>query len=400
MKTTFLFLVISILTVSSLIVQVHAQKEQCGTMEYLAASIAENPSYQRKINRSERRILRFKKRETPLSKPLIIIPVIVHVLWNTPAQKISYAQVLSQINVLNEDYRKFAGTNGFNNNPIGADTNIEFRLAEHDKGGNPILGIQYTRTTVVEFKHDSNNLMKYRKKGGADAWNSEYYLNIWVCNLAKSSTGQLLGFATFPGGNPSLDGVVIHYKNFGDKVGTSITGSFNLGRTTTHEVGHWLNLYHTFQGNTCENNNCLEDGDKVCDTPPVDTATSGCPVGRKACKQTTLISDYMDYSNDACMNIITKGQDYRVRITMEAIRDKLSTSPGLVNHNFSIFGEHSGSYNYVLDNNFYVEGAGLYPNFQVDGTSSVSIRTMTKGTVTFGRNIKILKGATFTVSLN
>lgn len=373
---------------------------KCGTMPYLAESIARNPNLLSILNEYEKVILNSHKNKTVLSQNLIVIPVVVHVVWNTPDQNISDAQILSQINVLNEDYRKMAGTNGWNTNSIGADTKIEFRLAEKDMNGLATNGIERVKTAVASFTNTGpqRDFVKSKSNGGADAWNAKNYLNIWICNLVGSGPGQLLGYATFPGEPLKVDGVVIFYKAFGDNVGTAVTPPFDLGRTTTHEVGHWLNLFHTFQGG-CLNTNCLEEGDKVCDTPPVETATSKCPIGRISCGEQTLINDYMDYSSDNCMNLYTDEQNYRMRITLDAIRTSLKTSPALSDHNFFVFGTHTGNYMYVLDGNFYVEGTGVYSGFAVQPVSSVQINSRGNHPVILGNNTKIINGGTFSVVL-
>lgn len=369
--------------------------EKCGAMPYMANALAQNPDWTRVLQENENLILSAQKQALALSPDTIIIPVVVHVLWNLAVQNVSDAQILSQINVLNEDYRKMQGTRGYNNSPIGADTKIEFRLAQFDPLSKPSNGIERVQTKVAGFYHDDK--VKSTQSGGANAWDANQYLNLWVCNLLSNTPGKtLLGYASFPGGPANLDGVVINYQAFGDSVGTSISGSANLGRTTTHEVGHWLNLFHTFQDG-CPNTNCLEQGDKVCDTPPVDTPTSGCPPNRVSCGVQSLTNDYMDYSSDACMNLFTEGQNFRVRMTMDYIRKPLKTSKALRSNDFFVFGQHVGKYNYVLDHDFSVTSSGPYSAFSVPSGSSVVLNPRGGQTVSLDANVRVEAGGVFVV---
>jgi hypothetical protein len=163
--------------------------------------------------------------------------------------------------------------------------------------------------------------MKYSSTGGQDAWNTSDYLNIWVCNLASG----LLGFATFPGGNSNTDGVVCDYAYFGN-TGTA-TSPYDLGRTATHEVGHWLNLYHIWGDSYCGN-------DYVSDTPKHEESNYGCPSYPHAssCSGTgssgEMFMNYMDYTNDACMFMFSTGQKNRMRATLNSSRSSLLSSLG------------------------------------------------------------------------
>ena len=167
------------------------------------------------------------------------IPAVVHVVYKTAKQNISEAQIKSQINVLNEDFRRMnadASKVPAVFQPLHVDCNIQFKLATKDIFGNKTNGITRTKTQKSSFSF--NDAVKSKDKGGADPWPARRYLNIWVCNLG----GGLLGYAQFPGGPTATDGVVILNSAFGD-TGTA-TDPFDLGRTATHEVGHWLNLFH------------------------------------------------------------------------------------------------------------------------------------------------------------
>jgi hypothetical protein len=242
------------------------------------------------------------------SRAVVTIPVVVHIVYNTSAQNISDAQILSQMDVLNEDFAKtnadaslipsvFAG--------LAANTQIQFCLAKRDPSGNATTGIVRRSTTVTSFS--SNNAVKYTANGGSNAWDATKYLNIWVCNLS----GGLLGYAQFPGGAAATDGVVCLYTAFG-RVG-NVVSPFHKGRTATHEVGHWLNLRHIWGDANCGN-------DLVNDTPTQQTSNTGCPAFPKVTcgngPNGDMHMNYMDYTNDACMYMFTAGQSARMNAVL------------------------------------------------------------------------------------
>jgi hypothetical protein len=264
---------------------------------------------------------------------VITIPVVVHVVYNTAAQNISDAIIQSQINVLNADFRR---TNADKTNTpaafagVAADFEIQFQLATRDPQGNATTGITRTQTTKTFFEYgggDPNGVfVKQSAQGGKDAWNPSSYLNMWVCNFGGSSS-SLLGYATFPTDAGTFkDGVVMGYKYFG--VNPSLGGVFGYGRTATHEVGHWLNLRHIWGDANCGN-------DLVSDTPTQQTSNGGCPTfPKRTCGNTTngdMFMNYMDYTNDQCMNVFTVGQKARARALFDAggARISLLSSNGL-----------------------------------------------------------------------
>ncbi len=241
------------------------------------------------------------------------IPVVVHVLWKTTAQNISDAQVLSQITVLNNDFRRLnadASNTPAGFLPIAADSEIEFCMAQQTPSGAATNGIERRQTTVTSFTDNDN--MKHFSTGGLDAWDATKYLNIWVCNLG----GGLLGYAQFPGGPVSTDGVVILCTAFGT-VGTA-AAPFNLGRTATHEVGHWLNLFHIWgdDGSACSGS------DACADTPNQADEHYGCPsFPQTSCSNGSngdMFMNYMDYTDDGCMNVFSTGQKTRMQALFSA----------------------------------------------------------------------------------
>ena len=262
----------------------------------------------------------------------IYIPVVVHIIYNNNIPNISDAQVQSQIEVLNEDFRRLNADAA--NTPsafasLAGDANIEFVLAKTDPFGNSTTGI--TRRFYVPKNKFYKNYddVKFSSSGGENAWNSQRYLNIWVCNIwvineDDGSEEELAGYAQFPDKlqtSPNTDGVVINYKYFG-RDGSAVS-SLNKGRTATHEIGHWLNLRHIWGDDdnadgSCLSHNCCGGSDFVDDTPNQETRSSGCPLFPELDHCTLLYPgimymNYMDYTNDACMNMFTNGQIERMR---------------------------------------------------------------------------------------
>ena len=229
---------------------------------------------------------------------IITIPTVVHVIYSNTNENISDAQINSQIDVLNLDFR-LLNTDADGTWSQAADSEIEFCLATVDPNGNTTTGI--TRTSSTTTSWGTNDAMKFSSNGGVDAWPTGDYLNIWVCNIG----GGILGYAQFPGGSSDTDGIVVGPNYFGT-VGY-LSPPFDMGRTTTHEVGHWLNLRHIWG-----DGNCNAD-DFVADTPNSDNPNYGCAVGHVSCSSTDMVQNYMDYSDDVCMNLFTEGQKTRMR---------------------------------------------------------------------------------------
>lgn len=275
-----------------------AQQRNCGSMEYLEQQNLINPDRIDKLREVERHTQQYLQNPQRAVNGVVTIPVVVHVVYYNSTQNISDAQIQSQIDVLNEDFRRM-NSDADNTWPQAADSEIEFCLATIDPQGNPTNGITRTSTNVNGF--GTNDNMKFNSQGGKDAWPASDYMNMWVCNIS----GGILGYAQFPGGPSSTDGVVIDYQYFGT-IGTA-TSPFDLGRTATHEVGHYLNLRHIWG-----DGNCSVD-DFVSDTPNSDNPNYGCATGHVSCSSTDMVQNYMDYSDDACMNLFTAGQNTRMR---------------------------------------------------------------------------------------
>ena len=306
-------------------------QRNCGTMDHLDEIRQNDPTVDQRMQVEESAIQNWIA-NNPESSMLnvLTIPVVVHVIYKTSSQNISTAQVQSQIDILNEDFRKLNADvssvpSAFS--AVAADVEIEFCLAVRDPNGNTTTGITRTSTTNSSFSGYTS--MKYTSSGGHNAWNTSEYLNIWVCNLGSG----LLGFATFPGGSSSTDGVVCDYSYFGD-IGTA-TYPYHLGRTATHEVGHWLNLYHIWGDANCGN-------DYVSDTPTQQSSNYGCPSfpSTSNCSGNgsngDMFMNYMDYTNDACMYMFSSGQKTRMRAILNGSRSSLLSSNGCVPVNVPI----------------------------------------------------------------
>ncbi len=316
MKNSLLFL-FALLLGSSLV----AQQRKCNTMENQARLEALDPHLAGIRARIEAQTQAFVDQYQDLGQDVVYnIPVVVHVVYNNATQNISDAQILSQITVLNNDFRRlnadkvntpaaFAG--------VAVDCEVNFCLATIDPTGAATTGITRTSTATTSFIDD--DLVKSNATGGKTPWDATKYLNLWVCPLG----GGLLGYAQFPGGPTATDGVVINYTAFGTS-GTA-TAPFNLGRTATHEVGHWLNLYHIWgddcgQGNgTCSAGTECSGSDAVTDTPNQCEMVYGNPgigvVRTDGCTTTSpgvMFQNYMDYTDDAAMNMYTAGQKARM----------------------------------------------------------------------------------------
>lgn len=304
---------------------VKAQQRTCGTTEYLQIMKQNFPEIEENRQSIETYTNDFVAAHANEkgTNAVITIPVVVHVVYQNSAENISDARVFSQIAVLNEDFRRLNAD--ASNTPgafagVAADSEIEFCLATIDPSGNPTTGITRTSTNVSTFSIQSDNV-KFTSQGGINAWPRNDYLNIWVCDLGNG----LLGYAIPPGGPAAYDGVVIGYQYFGRNLGAQ--APYNLGRTATHEVGHWLNLEHIWgdDGGSCSGS------DQVSDTPNQAGENGGCPSFPRtdACSPNNpgvMFMNYMDYVNDNCMNLFTNGQKTRMRAALNGPRSSILSS--------------------------------------------------------------------------
>ena len=272
----------------------------------------------------------------PIEK-LYQIPIVVHVLhFGEPlgeGNNLSKEKILRQIEIVNEDFRRKAGTRGFNNHPEGADSRIKFVLAKTDPQGNPTNGIVRINTKTTPNPLPSNHSFDFY--AGFSYWDPALYLNVWsipLGDLVDAFLGEATGPNTdLPGGHLftpgeplQSEGILINSAHFGE---SDLNSEHNLGRTLTHEIGHYLGLLHTWGEGDCIHNDFCKD------TPPVSSPVTGCPhTPPIACDGSpVMIENYMNYTYDRCMNMFTKDQIARMHYVLEnsPYRSSLLNSPGL-----------------------------------------------------------------------
>jgi hypothetical protein len=268
-------------------------KRGCASQEVLAAQMKADPSLALRMNEIEA----FTQKSILTGRLVngkIEIPVVVNVLYRTTAENISLAQIQSQIDVLNKDFN--ATNSDFNQVPslfsgVKANVGISF-----------VLEAVYRKATT-KTSWGTNDAMKITSQGGIAPTSPTTKMNLWACTIG----GGILGYAQFPGGSSSTDGVVIDSKYLGN-TGTAVY-PFNLGRTATHEVGHWMNLRHIWGDATC-------GSDLVSDTPTHNAANSGVPAypHYSTCSGTPveMTMNYMDYTDDRGMYMFSNGQKSRM----------------------------------------------------------------------------------------
>jgi hypothetical protein len=283
--------------------QLTAQRN-CVTSAYNQQLLQSNPSLVEGFRDAEQ-----FARDISINKPslrtlqgsVIKIPVVVHIIYHFPGENISDAQVMKQLEVLNQAFRR-KNPDTINTParfaPLAADCEIEFHLATSDPLKRNTTGIIRKYTPIREWEADDQ--VKFSSQMGDDGWDSKNYLNIWVCNLRN-----VAGYSTLPGGPADKDGIVIGFPVFG--MGTM--SGFDKGRTAVHEVGHWLGLRHLWGDEYCG-----DDG--VGDTPKQAVYNAGCPTGIRITCNNGPVGDmymnFMDFTNDACMNMFTQGQAQRM----------------------------------------------------------------------------------------
>lgn len=285
-------------------------------------------------------ILQQKSNSSRAAGVVYTIPVVFHIMHSGEtlgdSTNISFAQVQSTIAALNRDFRRTNGNGGIaQSGPLGVDAEIEFCMAQKDPIGNTTSGVTRHDMSGIQGYLDSgvyHNSSLWRHDVSMKTmvqWNPSEYMNVWVVNKIKNTgniytpgySGGVIGYATFPGGTTSSDGIVI----LSSATGNDPTGilNYNLasytddGRILTHEVGHYLNLYHTFQStSTCGTSgvSCATIGDRCCDTPPTtvgmgnNCTTPSCPLENK--------ENYMQYQNGACASDFTADQVLRMRVIL------------------------------------------------------------------------------------
>ena len=327
---------------------VHATfaQDRCGTVQYTKKLHEQNTLKENNHQFEEWLQRRMQDRKVPLDaqkREAIVyqLPVVVHVIHNGEpvgsGSNIHDEQIISQISVLNKDFQRLnadADNTPAEFLPAAGSLDIEFVLAKQTPEGLPTTGIVRVQGTKTEWTLNDNYELK-----SLSYWPAEDYLNIWVTTLGSS----FVGFAQFPvSGLPGLenssnnrltDGIVIHYDAFGsaDDGPFDLDPQYNKGRTTTHEMGHFLGLRHIWGDDESESDKCTGT-DYVDDTPNQTLSTNGCPSNaRTSCSSSDMYMNFLDYTNDECMNLFTVGQIGRIITVVENSprRASLVTSHGL-----------------------------------------------------------------------
>lgn len=309
----------------------NGQKLVCGNEIFFIDSLSRE-----KINDADKIIAYYLSHDYVNSRTEITIPVVVHIVWHEHEEKLSDALVLSQIEALNRDFN----TNNIDIHDVPdefktviGNAHIRFCLAAIDPNGTPSTGIVRVQSDKSEI--GLTNDLYFSANGGSDAWDTDKYLNIWVAN-----TGNLIsGFGTYPNlVVPEKTGVVIHPKYFG----INNHPKYGLGRVATHEIGHYLGLNHLW----ADDLDCNTD-DEVNDTPTQQAAYTGCPnYPQSGCSESEMFMNFMDYVDDPCMVMFTKGQSDRMLATINLYRN------GLINGQVSCLASH----------NFAQNPLQIYPN--------------------------------------
>lgn len=303
---------------------------RCATMEKHWRLIRMDPEYRWRRRQIELEIQDWIRRYggAGLRTGLMRIPVVVHVIHNTTAQNISDAQIQSQIQVLNEDFRRLnadAASTPAAFSGVAADARLEFALAVRDPNCSPTTGITRTNTSVTGWVRTDEG-MKSTASGGHDPWDVDKYLNFWVVNY----TDGLLGYGTFPGMPANIQGVTFDFEAFGT-TGT-LTTHAALGRTATHEIGHWLNLLHIWgdDGAACTGSDNVADTPNQAGSSPFGPCLTFPHITCSNGPNGDMFMNYMDYSADECFNMFTAGQVARIDAALHTTRASILASDGLV----------------------------------------------------------------------
>ena len=323
MKSRFLFAFLGLICVLPM-----AAQRRCASAQYQQHALAVNPFLPGRQLQIETFIRSHMKSGIPApynARPALTtirIPVIVHIIYHEEEENISTASVNRQIAAMNRDFQRSNADS--NNTPdvfksLAADCSVQFELATVDPLGRASTGIERIHSPVAHWEIEGDKV-KFSREHGVDGWDSRYYLNIWVCNL-----DDLLGYSSVLGDDEKKDGIVIHYAVFDNLEDGE---PYHSGRTAVHETGHWLSLKHLWGDADCGD-------DDVADTPKQATFTTGCPGGvRLSCGNSPvgdMYMNFMDYTNDPCMNLFTKGQRDRLRTLFDpgGPRNSILSSTGL-----------------------------------------------------------------------
>ena len=330
MKVRLLTLFVALIGATTLVAQdIH----RCGTVEYIDHLDSEYPGFSDVVDQTYQQQIQYMlEQQTSRTTwdTIFRIPVVFHVVFENSTENIHDSIIFSQLDVLNEDFRRLNADTVNTRDTflhVAGDAGIEFYIPDVDTvdgQGNPITVPAITRTSGNSGPFGWNLLqdnVKSKNQGGVNPWDTDNYLNIWICNLDILGQTAVLGYAFPPAGTPNWppgaeapspdrEGVVVHYEVVGrnNPLATGPLSATDRGRTCTHEVGHFLGLRHIWGDGGCN------EDDGLSDTPFSDDASQQmCNLNRNSCTDSPIdypdmIENYMDYSRENCMNMFTMQQ--------------------------------------------------------------------------------------------
>lgn len=338
MKKTLL---LAVLLAAALTPIAQVNQTRCGTFDLMKQKEEKTPGYLNRVNAcfNQAKLLAEQIRANRSTADTVYrIQVVFHVVYTTPQENIPDSVILNQLQVLNQDFRRQnADTTQTRNEfkPVAADAGIEFYLATTDPNGNPTNGITRTAGTpalaTFGFNPSSDDI-KQTATGGADAWPTDRYMNIWTGNIFL---GVVLGYAFPPDNAPNWDttqftdsahqGVVLHYAAVGSNFSAPIDATVAGGRSAVHEIGHYLGLRHIWGDGDCTMDDGLADTPDAADASQqtCDTTVNTCPESQT--EFADMIENYMDYSDDRCLNMFTQDQIGIMRAILQTSRAGIAT---------------------------------------------------------------------------
>ncbi len=294
--------------------------EWCATDQLMEKQFLADPSLRETIHQEMMNAAQLRQSNSG-NRATIVVPVVVHIIHDNGAGNISDAQIMSALDILNEDYNRLNPDTATTRNTVDApfqaqsgSMDMDFKLARIDPNGECTNGI--VRVNSAQLSHNAGENCKYSSNGGSDQWPRDEYFNIWIVNSIDNGGGAgiTLGYAYLPygGGGGNGYGILMRHDSFG----TIETASNSDGRTLTHEMGHALGLNHIFSGG-CHLGDCSSNGDYCCDTPPQEEANWSCSQTWNSCSNVPTgdafgfdaldqIENYMSYN--ACQNMFSLDQ--------------------------------------------------------------------------------------------
>jgi hypothetical protein len=367
------------------VVMAQVKWNRCGTYELMQAKEQQNPGYMARANAcfdNAKRIADAAKGNRSANDTIYHIQLVFHILYMAPEENIPDSVIYSQIAVLNEDYRRLNADTALTRDcfkPVAGDARMDFHLATVDPNGNPTNGITRTAgTPQFGFYSFGSDNMKVGSLGGKDPWPTDRYVNVWVCNLSFGI--GVLGYSFPPDNAPNWpagstadsakQGVVLHYPVVGRNFSAPIDPTVAGGKSLTHELGHYFGLRHIWGDGDCS----VDDG--LDDTPNADAAhQQTCDTTVNTCVDSPvdfpdMIENYMDYSDDRCLNMFTHEQIGIMRAMLQTSRAGVATVEII-----------SGIKN-IADN---FESIQLYPN---PAKGIINLDVKTKNTSTYNYEIR------------